>query len=129
MNKCKCCGDSSPRIEPYGIPDPFMYRGTCGCGTYGPFRDTPEEAARVWDELMQPPLQRQLSRSDYVNRFARWLVPETVTESVLDRLYSGKSHRIHSLIREAYFRGVRRGIGLVWEGAQPVTVREAEAKP
>ena len=46
--------------------------------------------------------------------------------TTLDGLYSGKSSRIVRLIRKAYHRGIRRGIGLAWEARQKVTLRREE---
>jgi hypothetical protein len=69
-----------------------------------------------------------LTKDAYVERISRWLIPADFSEqarasSNLDGVYTGTSRRIMSLVRLAYFRGVRRGVGLAWEAKQPVLPR------
>lgn len=70
---------------------------------------------------MNESLEQTLDKKDFVVRFGRFILdnPERGM-STLDGLYAGKSQKIHLLIKEAYDRGVRSGIGAVWEGRQRI---------
>ena len=72
-----------------------------------------------------------ISKSDYVERLTRHsfigVDPSLVADAQepnLDGVYSGKSSRIRRLIRVAFLRGIRRGVGISWESQQPVAVRD-----
>lgn len=88
-------------------------------------------AARFWR-----PRSSKASREEFVDRATKWLFGRMCEEDVklvrermgLDQLYNGKSKRIHRLIRIAYLRGARRGAAAVWEGMQPISIREAYHK-
>ena len=75
------------------------------------------------------------NRRAFVERLSGWLrsrlsdeMAEACEPPTLDGLYTGKSKRIHRLIRIAYHRGVRRGVGIVWEAQQPITFRSADTE-
>ena len=69
-------------------------------------------------------------KAKFIDRATRWLMPVNDPEMLelamekmtLDGIYTGKSMRIHRMIRLAYARGARKGAASVWDGQQPVTV-------
>ena len=78
----------------------------------------------------------KLNRAEFVERATGWMVdgmaktycdPKLAEEARarmgLDGVYTGKSMRLHRMVRLAYLRGVRRGAYSVWEGQQPVVLR------
>ncbi len=76
----------------------------------------------------------KLSNEEFIERATGWMIDgvargdsalaEDARASVsLDGVYSGKSLRLHRMVRLAYLRGVRRGAYSVWEGQQPVVPR------
>lgn len=75
---------------------------------------------------------RETSRAEYVDYFARWgteRLPEEDKQAIqakhgLDGVYSGRSLKIHRLLRIAYYRGIRTGVGRVWEAHQPIGLRD-----
>ena len=70
-------------------------------------------------------------RAEFIDRATSWLMPKNDPEMLeqamekmtLDGIYTGKSMRIHRMIRLAYARGARKGAASVWDGQQPVTLR------
>lgn len=70
-------------------------------------------------------------KAEFVKRTTDWLMPkhdpelkERAEESTsLTGIYTGKSVRIHRMIRLAYARGCRKGAGAVWDGQQPLVLR------
>jgi hypothetical protein len=78
----------------------------------------------------------KLSSDEFIERATGWMIdgmaktyrdPELADEAreraSLDGVYTGKSMRLHRMVRLAYLRGVRRGAYSVWEGQQPITLR------
>ncbi len=68
----------------------------------------------------------------YVEKITGWIVDfdkdaelaaDVRANPTLDGIYSGKSQKIHRMIRLAYLRGVRRGAGCAWDAKQPITLR------
>lgn len=71
-------------------------------------------------------------RAEYVERIVGWLMrskddPELAerarASTGLDGVYTGKSARIHWMVRLAYYRGCRRGASSAWEARQSVGMR------
>ena len=71
-------------------------------------RDLPAPR-QVWRMVMPTP-----PRGDFIDRVSLGL-PGASESSSLDGVYTGKSARISGLVRTAYRRGIRRGIGLAWD--------------
>lgn len=75
-------------------------------------------------------------KADFIKRATDWLMPkndpelaEQAQESYyINGIYTGKSMRIHRMIRLAWARGVRKGASAVWDGQQPVTLRGSGVK-
>lgn len=75
---------------------------------------------------------RQVTRQEYVDYFSKWIMDGERDKSIVEQalsapqlsgIYNGASMRIRRLIKIAYLRGVRYGIGIVWEAHQPIGLR------
>ena len=74
-------------------------------------------------------------KAKFVERATRWLMPVNDPEMLeqalasmhLDGIYTGKSMKIHRMIRLAYARGARKGAASVWDGQQPVHLVGSDA--
>lgn len=72
------------------------------------------------------------SKDEYVLYFAQRISTkyDRETQALIDaghglsKLYAGKSDKIHRLIKVAFERGIRYGIGKVWEAHQPIVLRD-----
>lgn len=79
----------------------------------------------------------QVARDEFVERLTCWMLrkrdaeyaKDATASSYLDKLYEGSSARIARLISIAYHRGVRRGVGLVWESRQRIGLRASADAP
>lgn len=80
---------------------------------------------------------RETSRTDYVDYFARWGTERLSEEDKqairakhgLDGIYKGRSLKIRQLLLIAYHRGIRAGVGRVWEAHQPIALRGQTERP
>ena len=67
----------------------------------------------------------------FVKRATDWLMPKDDPELkaqaeesyYINGIYTGKSMRIHRMIRLAWARGCRKGASAVWDGQQQVSLR------
>lgn len=70
-------------------------------------------------------------KAEYIKRVTDWLMPKNdpelkaqAEESLyVNGIYTGKSMRIHRMIRLAWARGCRKGASAAWDGQQPVALR------
>ena len=70
-------------------------------------------------------------KESYVARVTSWLMPKNDPELkaqaeesyYINGIYTGKSMRIHRMIRLAWARGCRKGASAAWDGQQPVKLR------
>ena len=83
----------------------------------------------------EPEFAMNQKKKEFINRVSKWirgslsedLLKET-DSATLDGLYRGRSTKIHRLILIAYHRGIRRGVGMVWDAKQPITTRDEASK-
>lgn len=86
----------------------------------------------------EPAKARTMPQDEYVERVVGWAVDATDAHwpglaaearagGGLSGVYTGKSARLHRLVRLAYLRGLRDGARYAWEARQPVALRGADA--
>ena len=79
----------------------------------------------------------RMTQDEYVEKVVGWaidadekswpgLAAEVRAGGGLSGVYTGKSVRLHRMVRLAYLRGLRDGARYAWEARQPVELRTSE---